>query len=471
VIGDTIIITTQTGGTPSTKPFEWVATRTGAGEVTTGTPTGTPGEQSMIDLESAFDLDNPTLYITTQTTNTLTIQSETLGEDFLGIIQNVSNTGVISVAFNNYIPPFDVTDIDLALVRSPYYVNTPFDFDTTTKATIDIRIWSGDVSTDRPAAATETITKVRPTIDYAEFNTNLSNIVRDRLEPVPIITLTGATQVLDTPNTNIKWVEFIASYTDDVTQIADIQGTFVSSDGYGLYTEGVNPSAPANQILTDATYRKVSRDGIGIIAFVNDSTITSVDIDSDGVDLNDNIVITSSSNSTDYLQHLVIDFSQVPNDTYVTVTFNTASTTYVFTYEIIDECRYEAKQIVFKNKYGQFDTLTMNKKATTRIRTTSREFVNNYISSGTYDTEVHQIKKINIDATKSISLNSGYMSETENALYEQMLLSDKVYFYESGNLNPVNVENNSLEFKTRLNDRLVQYNIDFKYAYNTINNV
>ncbi len=52
-----------------------------------------------------------------------------------------------------------------------------------------------------------------------------------------------------------------------------------------------------------------------------------------------------------------------------------------------------------------------------------------------------------------------------------MLLSETVFFYENDALVPVNVSTSSLEYKTRVNDKLVNYTIEFDYAYNLIQNV
>ena len=464
VIGDTITIVTSSGS----KPFEWVATRSGAGEVTTGTPTATAGEQSCIDLESAYDLDNPTGYVTTQTTNTLQIQSETLNENFLGIIYDTSNTGQFSVAYSNYVAPFDLTAIDLALVRSPYYINTPFDFDTTTKATIDIKIWDGDVSTDEPADPTITITKIRPTIDYAEFNTNISKLVREYLTAIPNITLASTSDIIDSQTEALKWVKYTASYTDATTSIADITGTLLAVDGYGRYVEGVNPGAPSDQILTSCDRRKVAREGVIILPFINDSTITSIDVDSDGAEINDNHTITSSNESTDYIQYVEIAPDRTTNDKTITVTFNPSGDTVI--YDIIDECRYTPFSVVFKNRYGAFEVFTLFKKSTATIEIDKSEFVNNYISNGTYDSEKHQYKDINISSKKTITLNTGYLSEGENELITEMLESDLVWFFNisDNSLIPVQPSTNSLTLLTRTGDGLIQYSLDFKYAYNQI---
>ena len=113
----------------------------------------------------------------------------------------------------------------------------------------------------------------------------------------------------------------------------------------------------------------------------------------------------------------------------------------------------------------------MFKKSTSTIEVKKDEFVNQFVTNLSYDTSRHQFRNINIEATEKISLNTGYISESENESYKQMMLSDQVWFWEDGDLIPVNVVKNSLEFKTRVNDKLVNYTMDFKYSYNTIQNV
>lgn len=99
------------------------------------------------------------------------------------------------------------------------------------------------------------------------------------------------------------------------------------------------------------------------------------------------------------------------------------------------------------------------------------EFVNQFTTNKSYDVTKHQFRNINFEATETISLNSGYISEDENASYKELLLSDQVWFWIDGDLIPVNVQSNDITFKDRVNDRLVNYTIDFKYSYNTIQNI
>jgi hypothetical protein len=469
VNADKIAILFNDNGTTGDKEFTWVTTRTLAYEVTTGTPTANAGERAAINFKTAFDLDEVSGFVTTQTTNSVLIKSTVLGYDFTAVKFFLSaNTGTGTVVFNNYDAPVTITNVPLALTRSPHYVNVPYYSTTTTKSTASVFIWDGDIATV-PATATKVLTYIRPATNFAEINPDLSKIIRPELKTIPIIDITLPTQIIDSTADSVKWVYYSVVYTDAISSIADITGKFGAVDGYGYYSEGVNPSSPANLVLTSSTNRKISRDGIILLPFVNDGTITSIDIASDGAQISANQVITSSDQSTDYVQYVCVDVSQATTDDYITITTNPAGD--VFIYDIIDECRYTPKLIFFKNRYGVFDTLQMFKKSKTSISVEKSDFVNNYISAGTYDTTVHQYKDINIQSKETISLNSGFINETENELYKELLRSDKIYFYENSLLVPVRVTTNSLDLKTRLNDGLINYSLDFEYAYNSIQNV
>ena len=470
---DTLKIKYDNNGTITSQLWTWVTTRSSGFEVTSGTPTATPGERAAINFEAAFDLDNVSGYITTQTSNAVTIQSETVAEDFLGVTLGSANTGTATISFSNYTAPFDLTSVDFLLTRSPYYINTPFNFDETTKVDIALKIYSGDITAGAPASPTITLQKIRPSIDYAEFNTNISNVIRQYYDIKPRISIPGITGLVDSGTDNLKWVTYTASYTDTTNTIADITGTLLASDGYGRYSEGVNPSAPASQVLTSVTNRTVDRSGIIKIPFISDGTITSIDIDSNGGEINATEAVSSSNVSSEYIQHLFVNVGATTSDSLITVIFYaTATPVATLTFEIRDECRYTPYMVLFKNRYGGYEVVTMYKKSTGSINVSRQKFVNNYISSGTYDTEVHQIKDYAIDANEKITINSGYIPEDENDLYRELLESDSVYFLASDEtLTPVRVSTSSLDFRTRINDTLVNYTIDFEYAYWTIQSV
>lgn len=453
--------------------FDWVVLRSGPDEVTVGTPTGIVGETTAINFKQAWDIDNPT-YTSVVTANSITITSAVADETWTGVQAADLSTpegevlvlGVdYNVTFDNEQPVIDTSNIGLSLVRSPHYINIPFNFTTTTAATAQIFIWNGDL-TMIPTIPTYDETLTRPSIDFSEFNVSVSNFAKSELKPKPIIDITSSPQIVNSSSEAVKWVRYIVSYADTQEIIPDIEFQLSAVEGYGNYSEGVNPTKPSNNWLSECFNRRVSRNGIILLPFLNTSEITSITVVSNGGEINTTLPITSSNESTEFVQYVQVDVSDTSKDSYITISDGTTS----FIFEIIDECRFEPKQVIFKNRFGAFEPITLFKKNTSSISVDKSQFVNNYLSNGVYDTSVHQIKDINITAKESIRLNSGYINESENELYKQMIVSDQVWFYES-ELIPIRPMKNTLEFKTRVNDGLVNYELDFEYAYNYIQNV
>ena len=78
----------------------------------------------------------------------------------------------------------------------------------------------------------------------------------------------------------------------------------------------------------------------------------------------------------------------------------------------------------------------------------------------------------------SISLSSGFYPEYANAWFEELLLSENVWMVRpkyntptSDEIVPVNVKTSSMTHKTSLNDKLIEYTIEFEEAFDYINNV
>jgi len=473
----TLSLTVVDNNVPTSNTWTWKNPRTTNFEVSTGTATGNLGERSAINFKSAYDLDEPTGYVTTRTVNDLLIQSETSTETF-AVVNCTDDDGAdliqgvdYNVTYNNYSAPFDVTAVTSSLARSPYYINTPFYSSTTTGVTVALKIWDGD-ATSVPASNTQTITVTRPTVDFAEFNTNISATLRNYLESK--IQLGGSNfAYLNASYTDeVKWVQYTATYNDSSSSVTEIEGFYASVDGYSEYLDGVNKALP-NSYLTSATRRTVSDNQYILLPIINNGTYNFVSVSSQPSGTTNNFVPSTSNLSTEYVLYVQINTAQAgANDKYVEVTLTkTAGGTDVIRYDITDECRYTPKVVFFKNKDGFYDCLTMFKKSIETLNVKKSKFINNYVTAGTYDTEKHQIQSINLMGNEKIVCNSGYIRDEENELYKEMLLSEYVWFLEGRDFIPVRPTTSNLTYKTRINDSLVEYQIEFEYAYNTINNV
>ena len=142
----------------------------------------------------------------------------------------------------------------------------------------------------------------------------------------------------------------------------------------------------------------------------------------------------------------------------------------------ISECKFEPKKITFVNKFGSLQDMFFFKKSVEKIDIKKESYRANTIDAfGVYDISQHTQRDFNITADESITLNSGYLSEEYNEVFKQLMLSEKVWLtnYLDGDdqVIPVNVKSKGITYKTSVNDKLVDYAIEFENSFNVINNI
>ena len=137
-------------------------------------------------------------------------------------------------------------------------------------------------------------------------------------------------------------------------------------------------------------------------------------------------------------------------------------------------------KIIYINKYGAQQDLWFFLKNSKQIARTNEGYKSNIISypsnsGATYNKRDAANKVFNTQAKQSHSLSSGYYPEASNQLFEELLLSEYVWLevLYNGSLQivPVKVKDSSVAFKTSLNDRLIQYTMEFEEAFDYINNI
>lgn len=149
----------------------------------------------------------------------------------------------------------------------------------------------------------------------------------------------------------------------------------------------------------------------------------------------------------------------------------------------IDCTKYgDGTKVIFINRYGVQQDLWFFLKKTNKVNRTNESFQSNTIEypddeHALYDVSNAPTKLINTLAKQSFSLSSGYYPEWTNAFFEQLLLSEYVWI-ERPRLDatvleriPVLVKSSSIAFKTSVNDRLIEYTMEFEEAFNYINNI
>lgn len=171
--------------------------------------------------------------------------------------------------------------------------------------------------------------------------------------------------------------------------------------------------------------------------------------------------VESTLDSAELVKYLWVDVSEAVDEQYIEITCNGVVTTLLIT----DECRYTPIDIFFQNKEGALQSLTFFKALRESIATESENFESNRAIGS------HQFIKYNITAKVKFTVNSGFIDEQHNEAIRQMLLSERVWQVKDGVAIPLNVSTTTQEFKTRQNDRLINYAIEFEHAYYENNTV
>lgn len=84
---------------------------------------------------------------------------------------------------------------------------------------------------------------------------------------------------------------------------------------------------------------------------------------------------------------------------------------------------------------------------------------------------LHQYDDYNVNGRENITLNTGFLDESFKENVTQLLLSERVWIEENGIKRPANVVTSELELKSHVNDKLINYTIEFSFSNDIINNV
>ena len=149
----------------------------------------------------------------------------------------------------------------------------------------------------------------------------------------------------------------------------------------------------------------------------------------------------------------------------------------------VDCSRYgDGNKITFVNKFGALQDLYFFLKSVKSTTSTKETYNANTIStstgSATYSVNAPTKTVFNKSANQKIRLSSGYYPEGANPFFEQLLLSKSIWLTQPDPYNPgteqvvpVIISTSSFTYKTSLNDRLIEYTMEFDMAFDYINNV
>ena len=329
---------------------------------------------------------------------------------------------------------------------------------TCSEYTLSIYIWDG-VKTSPPASADYEITKTNFTTSTGNDRLNIARLVNDFIQFNPDISATIDT--LDSDNqvwckTEIVYVT--TNPTDD--DVVQEELTQLVLKGYSSGIEGENPQPPADGILLDGNLFRVSRSSVFTLPLLLDSAISGTVESFPNTEIDYPFSLSTPTESGEMVK--VINIPAPATDEYINITIGAR----VITLIVKEEYKYSPVDVYFINKEGAQQTLTFFKERRDSLNVTKETYES---IAGQPADGYHQYVDFNVAGKSSFTLTSGYVPEAQNSAFKQLMMSSSVYI--TSDLIPVNVVKQSLEYKTRLNERLISYEIDFSYSYSEVNTI
>ncbi len=372
----------------------------------------------------------------------------------------------------------------LILARSPYFIDRLYDDNPS--LSINIRVLDD----------TNTLVLLK-TYNLAFKNAtylDISPLIRDYLIDYEVLRVEVTNQ-----GDNV-FGEFV---TDD----------YIAVDGYSYYEEGHNKDFTSLLEDTNGYYAGSNnvvyrnRDEPVTIPFLFPDTIDEISLSTIPTSTinyykDNTLVSTSSINFTDtasrvkYLTQDSIDSfeervlndngvyesncSSLFNDVYTENTPNRVeiipqgdtSKSFELTIVPVNECKYTPNKLIFVNKFGVEEDFWFFKKSVNNINTTRESYrantLPNYITG---DLSQHSHASYNINGKKTMTINTGFIPESFNENLKQLMLSEKVWIYLDGNKLPITIKDSDMQFKTVLNEKLINYEMEIEFAYDIINTI
>jgi len=140
------------------------------------------------------------------------------------------------------------------------------------------------------------------------------------------------------------------------------------------------------------------------------------------------------------------------------------------------ESKYNPFSLSFINRLGGKQQITLFKNSTQSIEVKSSEYNTNTFNGKwvtPYDQDNGQKRIFNKNGNKTIKCNTGWIKEAENINIQDIFLSENLFLKSAdGTINSaVVLKNSSQQFKTHLNDKVINYELEFEVASSLINNV
>lgn len=268
----------------------------------------------------------------------------------------------------------------------------------------------------------------------------------------------------------------------DVKRYYLIAGTYVlidtlnfyAYDGYGYYQQGVNPSnlflvhlEPKNYYFWSGANNfpisnPLQRAGTFVSYLENGYSVKYTQLQT-GLSFTNNITADGIYN----LYRVYSPYYLTGNKVEVFDTFS--NLVWESTFYPIEECYYDVITLDFINMYGVWQREFFFKASYESLNTTTSEFnlMQKIGPFAQWDTNLNQRQTFNTNGIITHRVNTGWVDESFNSNLQQLLLSERILL----NGKPVKMKTKDFNKEKNLNNKKINYTLEFEESYDLINNV
>jgi hypothetical protein len=276
---------------------------------------------------------------------------------------------------------------------------------------------------------------------------------------------------------------------------------YIATEGYGYFEEGINPE-PSRGLLQSnlIAYRPedgsinipIFAEGTNSLAFYNNGELVRTQTISDNDNTNQKIQYIASSGNSDsatYKERVLEDggtfedsvclqrfLNSIDVGAFDEVWVNDDTQTQIIKVKTLECSKYEPVRVTFVNKFGALQDIWFDKKSTESVRTKTESYNASVVdfANFNYNTSAHQMRTLNLMGNESIVLNTGFIDDSYNEVIRQLMLSEQIWMTKLTDeelVLPLKAKTQSLQYRTHVNDRLVNYTIEFDMAFDKINSI
>ena len=354
--------------------------------------------------------------------------------------------------------------INLIFARSPYQVI--IDDSSQVKTKVELRLWNkGDT---KPTNPTYIMSEGIASVTQTQTNYNIAPFI---LEYIDKFYLEYSTSTITQANKK-EWCigEYITYYSTDGTTYTIIDTIqFCAVNGYSNVEDGINLDLTKTQaylLLANSLIKVYWNTIIPYYNFIvreKDNSYAAEWVDKSGTVLKTQTFYTGVDDFFNYAIPLVYNTS-VRVDIYNKTTNELLERVQT---EEICEPKYPIQVMWFVNKLGGWNHFSFFKASYNSIDVKNSDYALMQ-KEVDYDYRKGQTKPFNINGNQSIKVNTGWVTEDYFEFIQEMMLSDTILLNPQ---TPVTIKTTSMQKKTELKDKNINYTLEFDFANKLINNV